>query len=69
MNANSDKPKLSLKLRVIIGIFAIPSLFLAFMIGSTLVQGNYQDINYFEVMYSLVGIFAVHIALTGKKYF
>ncbi|MFT4995094.1 MAG: hypothetical protein ACI965_002136 [Paraglaciecola sp.] len=69
MSVNSNKPMLSLKLRIIIGILAIPSLFLAFMIGATIVQGNYEDISYFEVMYSLVGIFAVHIALTGKKYF
>lgn len=69
MKFNSDKPKLSLKIRILIGIFAIPSLFLAFMIGATIVQGDYQEINYYEVMYSLVGIFAIHIALTGKRYF
>jgi len=69
MTTNSDKAMLSIKLRILIGILAIPSLFLAFMIGATVAQGEYEDISYFEVMYSLVGIFAIHIALTGKKYF
>lgn len=69
MKSNSNKTMLSLKIRVLIGVLAIPSLFLALMIGSTIVQGDYDDISYFEVMYSLVGIFAIHIALTGKKYF
>jgi hypothetical protein len=69
MKANSDKPLLSLKIRIVIGVLAIPSLFLALMIGATAARGDYAEINYFEVMYSLVGIFAIHIALTGKKYF
>jgi hypothetical protein len=69
MKANSDKAMLSLKVRILIGILGIPSLFLAFMIGATVLQGDYEDISYFEVMYSLVGVFAIHIALTGKKYF
>ena len=69
MKSNSDKPMLSLKIRILIGILAIPSLFLAFMIVATVMKGDYDEISYFEVMYSLVGIFAVHIALTGKRYF
>ncbi|MFT6897870.1 MAG: hypothetical protein ACJA13_002282 [Paraglaciecola sp.] len=69
MKPNSDKPMLSLKIRILIGIFAIPSLVLALMIGATVVRGDYAEISYFEVIYSLVGIFAIHIALTGKKYF
>ena len=69
MNLNNKQPGLSLKLRIIIGILATPSLFLAFMIGATIMQGDYAEISYFEVVYSLVGIFAIHIALTGKKYF
>ncbi|MFT4941191.1 MAG: hypothetical protein ACI88A_004255 [Paraglaciecola sp.] len=69
MNLNNKQPSLSLKLRIIIGILAIPSLFLAFMIGATIMQGDYDEISYFEVVYSLVGLFAIHIALTGKKYF
>ncbi|MFT6898525.1 MAG: hypothetical protein ACJA13_002946 [Paraglaciecola sp.] len=60
---------LSLNIRVLIGILAFPSLVLALMIGATVVRGDYGDISYFEVMYSLVGIFVIHIALTVKKYF
>ena len=37
--------------------------------GMVCLQGDYEDISYFEVMYSLVGVFVIHIALTGKKYF
>ena len=69
MKLNSNKPMLSLKIRVLIGILGIPSLLLAFMIGATVMQGDYDDISYFEVVYSLVGIFAIHVALTGKRYF
>ena len=69
MKSNSNKPMLSLKIRVLIGILGIPSLLLAFMIGATVMQGDYDDISYFEVVYSLVGIFAIHVALTGKRYF
>ena len=69
MNSNKNKPKLSIKIRIIIGILAIPSMALAFMIGATIMHGEYDKISYFEVMYSLVGIFAIHIALTGKRYF
>jgi hypothetical protein len=69
MKSDSNKPMLSLKIRVLIGILGIPSLLLAFMIGTTVMRGNYDDISYFEVVYSLVGIFAIHVALTGKRYF
>lgn len=69
MKSNSDNPKLSVRLRVIIGILAIPSLLLAFMIVATVMQGDYIEISVFEAIYSLVGIFAIHVALTGKKYF
>jgi hypothetical protein len=44
-------------------------MLLAFMIGATIMHGDYDAISYFEVMYSLVGLFAIHIALTGKRYF
>ncbi|MFQ3198281.1 MAG: hypothetical protein ACJAUL_003612 [Paraglaciecola sp.] len=69
MKLNSDKSLLSTKIRILIGVLAIPSLFLALMIAATIVRGDYQEISYFEVIYSLVGIFAIHVALTGKKYF
>ena len=61
--------KLSLKIRIIIGIVAIPSLILAAMILSMLINQTEGEINFFEVMYSLVGLFAMYIALTGKKFF
>lgn len=67
--ATNRKPTLSLKNRILIGILGIPSLLLACMIGATIMRGDYHDISYFEVVYSLVGIFAIHVALTGKRYF
>ena len=63
------EPKLSLKIRILIGIIAIPSLILAAMTISMFINQTAGDINYFEVVYSLVGVFAMYIALTGKKFF
>ena len=65
----SNERKLSLKIRVLIGIIAIPSLLLAAMVMSMLINQTAGDISYFEVIYSLVGIFAMYVALTGKKFF
>jgi hypothetical protein len=65
----NNKPKLSLKTRVLIGIIAIPSLILAAMIISMFIDQTSGDISAFEVIYSLVGVFAMYIALTGKKFF
>jgi len=64
-----NQPKLSLKIRVLIGIIAIPSLILAAMIMSMLINQTAGEISFFEVIYSLVGVFAMYIALTGKKFF
>jgi hypothetical protein len=61
--------KLSLKIRVLIGIIAVPSLILAAMTISMLINQTVGEVNFFEVIYSLVGIFAMYIALTGKKFF
>lgn len=61
--------KLSLKVRVLIGIIAIPSLILAAMIISMLINQTQGEVNFFEVIYSLVGVFAMYVALTGKKFF
>mgnify|MGYP003633656266 CR=1 FL=1 len=63
------EPKLSLKIRILIGIVAIPSLILAAMIMSMLIKQTEGEISFFEVVYSLVGVFAMYIALTGKKFF
>ena len=65
----NNEPKLPLKIRILIGIIAIPSLILAAMILSMLINQTPSEINYFEVVYSLVGVFAMYVALTGKKFF
>ena len=65
----NTQPKLSLNIRVLIGIIAIPSLILAAMIISMLINQTAGDISFFEVIYSLVGVFAMYVALTGKKFF
>jgi uncharacterized integral membrane protein len=64
-----NAPKLSLKIRVLIGIIAVPSLLLAAMLISMLINQTPGEINYFEVVYALVGVFAMYVALTGKKFF
>lgn len=61
--------KLSLKIRILIGIIAIPSLILAAMLLSMIINQTTGEISFFEVIYSLVGVFAVYVALTGKKFF
>lgn len=67
---SSDKdPKLSSTIRIALAVFAIPSLILAYMIGAMVLSGNYQGIDYFEWVYSMIGIFAIYIAITGKRYF
>jgi hypothetical protein len=63
------KQKLSLKIRILIGIIAIPSLILAAMTLSMFINQTEGNISYFEVVYSLVGVFAMYVALTGKKFF
>lgn len=65
----NTEPKLSLKVRVLIGIIAIPSLILAAMIISMLINQTQGEVSFFEVIYSLVGVFAMYVALTGKKFF
>ncbi|MDB4327076.1 hypothetical protein [uncultured Paraglaciecola sp.] len=65
----NHEPKLSFKIRVLIGIIAVPSLLLAAMIISMLINQTAGEISFFEVIYSLVGVFAMYVALTGKKFF
>jgi hypothetical protein len=62
-------PKLSFKIRVLIGIISVPSLLLAAMILSMLINQTAGEISFFELIYSLVGVFAMYVALTGKKFF
>ena len=66
---NTDKTILSTHIRILIGIVSIPSLILAYMIGVMTINGNFQDIGYFEWVYSLIGFFAIYIAITGKRFF
>jgi hypothetical protein len=61
--------KLSTKIRILIGIIALPSLVLASMLISMTLNGRQGETSYFEWVYALVGVFAVYIALTGKKFF
>lgn len=65
----TEKGKLSLTVRIIVGVLATPSLLLAFMLISDAIKGNFDGIGAFEIIYALVGFFAVYIALTGKKFF
>ena len=69
MGMSDKKTKLPSNIRILLGAFAIPSLFLAYMIGVMAVNGDYQKIDYFEWLYSLIGILAIYIAITGKRLF
>ena len=61
--------KLSLGLRILIGIIAIPSFLLTCMLVATALSGDAQSIGFFEMIYAIVGVFALYIALTGKRFF
>ncbi len=65
----NTEQQLPIKIRILIGIVAVPSLILAAMIVSMLINQTAGKISFFEVLYSLVGVFAMYIALTGKKFF
>ncbi|PKG97964.1 hypothetical protein [Paraglaciecola sp. MB-3u-78] len=65
----NNAPKLSLKIRILIGIIAVPSLILTAMLISMFINQTPGEISFFEVVYALVGVFAMYIALTGKKFF
>lgn len=69
MNTKNKSKKLPLNIRLILGVFAIPSLFLAYMVGTMALNGDYQGIDYFEWIYSLLGFFAMYIAISGKRVF
>ena len=64
-----QKGTLSLAVRIIVGVLALPSLFLAFMLISDVINGRLEGIGAFEIVYSSIGVFAIYIALTGKKFF
>jgi hypothetical protein len=69
MGSSSTTDKLPTKVRILLGIFAIPSLFLAYMSSVMVLNGNYQEIEYFEWFYSLIGFLALFISVTGKRLF
>lgn len=69
MSMNDKKTKLPSTIRIILCVFAIPSLFLAYLIVEMAMNGDYQEIDYFEWFYSLIGILAIYIAITGKRLF
>lgn len=69
MNKTNKNTKLPLNIRLLLGVFAIPSLFLAYMVGTMALNGNFQGIDYFEWIYSLLGFVAIFIAISGKRVF
>jgi hypothetical protein len=69
MPQSENKSKLSLNIRILVGLASIPSLVLAYMLAVTLINQGLTDINAFEVVYSVVGVVAFYIAITGKRLF
>ncbi len=52
----TEKEKLSLSVRIIVGTLSLPSLLLAFMLVSEALKGNFDSIGAFEFIYALVGL-------------
>jgi|TARA_R110000868_G_scaffold22870_9_gene93268 hypothetical protein len=69
MQNSENKGKLPLNLRILIGLAGLPSLILAYMLLLTIVEQGVQGISAFELVYSVVGVFALYIAITGKRPF
>lgn len=63
------KKKLSMKIRIIVGLFSLPSIALASMLIYAVMHDNAGEIGGFEIVYAFVGVFAMYIALTGKRFF
>jgi len=59
----------SLKIRIVIGLLSIPSLLLVALLIKTGMNGDWDTVGTFELIYAAVGIFAAYIALTGKRFF
>jgi hypothetical protein len=59
----------SVKVRILIGLLSIPSLLLAALLIKTAMNGDWDTVGAFELIYAAVGIFAAYIALTGKRFF
>lgn len=69
MNNTTDKPRLSPAIRILIGIAGLPSVALGYMLIATALHQGIAGIGAFELVYSLVGIVALYIAITGKRLF
>jgi hypothetical protein len=69
MHNSENKAKLSLTIRILIGLAGIPSIVLAYMLVLTFMREGIAGISAFEVVYSLVGAVALYIAITGKRIF
>jgi hypothetical protein len=69
MKTKNKSTKLPFNIRLLVGVFAIPSLFLAYIIGTMAFNGDYQEIDYFEWIYALLGFFAMYVAISGKRVF
>ena len=65
----SVSKKLPMNIRILLGVFAIPSLFLAYMVALIVLEGGHQEVEYFEWFYSLIGFIALYISITGKRLF
>jgi hypothetical protein len=61
--------KLSMGVRILIGVIAIPSFLLSCMLLATALSGDAGSIGFFETIYAIVGVLALYIALTGKRFF
>jgi hypothetical protein len=59
----------SVKVRIFIGLLSIPSLLLVALLIKTWMNGDWDTVGAFEIVYAVVGIFAAYIALTGKRFF
>lgn len=68
--AHKNTPKtLSKNIRIIIGVLSLPSLMLTALLIFTAMNGQWDTVDAFEMIYAAVGIFAAYIALTGKRFF
>jgi uncharacterized integral membrane protein len=63
----NNQNKLPLNIRIALGVFAAPSLVLAYMIIVMAMNGQHQQVDYFEWVYSLIGIVSMYVAITGKR--
>ncbi|WP_340680333.1 hypothetical protein [Paraglaciecola sp.] len=69
MHSSENKSKLPLNIRILVGIAGLPSIVLAYMLVVTVIHEGITDISAFEVVYSIIGVVALYIAITGKRLF